>query len=348
MASHPRFDAWPSALLDMMAGHRVTAVIYVAACLGIPDELAAGPRTSADLARRTGAHEPSLRRLLRALVTLDLCTESQQHAFELTALGRYLPGSARQSLKPWVLLEGGFLRHSWGSLIDSIRTGKTEPELAGRDVEKGFEHLAELGNAPPFNEAMVALTRFVAPAVAGAYDFTGIGKLIDVGGGHGELLSVILTAYPSLRGAIFDLPLCGEGARRHLTEAGVGERCEFLAGNFFESVPSGADALILKSVIHDWDDERSVKILANCRRALGPPGKLLLVERIMPDAAEPSAEHRATVLSDLNMLRGLGGSERTEHEFRELLTKSGFTMTRVVAAGPMKVIEAAGRTNRAS
>ena len=182
MASHPRFDAWPSALLDMMAGHRVTAVIYVAACLGIPDELVAGPRTSADLARRTGAHEPSLRRLLRALVTLDVCTESNQHAFELTALGRYLPGNARQSLKPWVLLEGGFLRHSWGSLIDSIRTGKTEPELAGWDVEKGFEHLAELGNAPPFNEAMVALTRFVAPAVARAYDFTGIGKLIDVGG----------------------------------------------------------------------------------------------------------------------------------------------------------------------
>jgi hypothetical protein len=115
MASHPRFDAWPSALLDMMAGHRVTAVIYVAACLGIPDELAAGPRTSADLARRTGAHEPSLRRLLRALVTLDVCTESNQHAFELTAVGRYLPGNARQSLKPWVLLEGGFLWHSWGA-----------------------------------------------------------------------------------------------------------------------------------------------------------------------------------------------------------------------------------------
>src|SRR5262249_56265714 len=132
------------------------------------------------------------------------------------------------------------------------------------------------------NEAMVALTWFVVRAVAGAYDFSGIRKLIDVGGGHGELLSVILTAYPSVRGAIFDLPLCGEGARRHLTEAGVGERCEFLAGNFFEFVPSGADALILKSVIHDWDDERSVKILANCRPALPPPANLLPPDRLTP------------------------------------------------------------------
>jgi SAM-dependent methyltransferase len=342
MANYPALDALPSALLDMLAGHRVTAVIYVAASLGIPDELAEGPRTSADLAKRVSAHEPSVRRLLRALVTLGLCTESKEHSFELTALGRYLPGSARQSLKPFVLFEGQFLRLTWGALIDSIQTGKTAPELAGVNVEKNWNLQAAGAGMPVlFNEAMVAITQFVAPLVASAYDFSRIEKLIDVGGGHGELLGVILNAHPSLRGAIFDLPLCAEGARRHLAEAGVSARCEFVAGNFFESVPPGADALIMKSVIHDWDDERSTKILSNCRRALGPTGKLLLVERIMPEELEARADHRATALSDLNMLRGPGGAERTEREFRDVLAKGGFTLTRVIPAGPMDVIEAA-------
>jgi hypothetical protein len=221
MAHHPAAHAFPSALLDMLAGHRVTAVIYVAASLGIPDELADRPRTSEDLAQRVGTHEPSVRRLLRALVALGVCTESQGRRFELTAMGLYLPGNPPQSLKPFVLFEGQFLRQMWGALIDSIRTGQTAPELAGVNVEKTWT-LQGLGTGTPsvFNEAMVAITRLVAPVVAGAYDFSGIGQLIDVGGGHGELLAVILNAYPSLRGAVFDLPLCADGARRHLAEAG--------------------------------------------------------------------------------------------------------------------------------
>ena len=343
MAHHPTAHAFPSALLDMLAGHRVTAVIYVAASLGIPDELADGPRTSEHLAQRVAAHEASVRRLLRALVALGVCTESKDRRFELTAMGRYLPGSAPQSLKPFVLFEGQFLRQMWGALIDSIRTGKTAPELAGVSVEKTWT-LQGLGTGTPsvFNEAMVAITRLVAPVVASTYDFSGIRQLIDVGGGHGELLAVILNAHPSLRGAVFDLPLCGDGARRHLAEAGVSARGEFVAGNFFESVPPGADALILKNVIHDWDDARSAKILANCRRALGPTGKLLLVERIMPEVVDESrADHRAVVLADLNMLRGPGGSERTEREFRDVLTKGGFTLRRIIPAGPLDVIEAA-------
>jgi hypothetical protein len=322
----------------MLAGHRITAVIYVAAVLGIPDELADGRRTSADIADRVGAHEPSLRRLLRALVALGVCAELGDRTFELTAMGRYLPAKARGSLKPYVLFEGQFLRRGWNGLLDSIRTGKTGAELAGVDLEKTWN----AQGADLFNEAMVAITQFVAPVVASAYDFSGIGRLIDVGGGHGELLAVILNAYPALRGAIFDLPSCAEGAARHLADAGVSGRCEFVAGSFFESIPSGADALMLKSVIHDWNDERSIRILANCRGALGPTGKLLLVERIMPDALDASrAEHRAIVLNDLNMLRGPGGLERTEHEFRDLLAKAGLTLTRVIPAGPMYVIEAA-------
>jgi hypothetical protein len=331
------FTPDPSALLDMLGGHRVTAVVYVAASLGIPDELAEGSRSSADLAKRVDAHEPSLRRLLRALVTLGLCTESTDHTFGLTAMGRFLPGNAQRSLKPYVLFEGQSLRRTWSGLADSIRTGKTAPELAGVDVEKTW---GAQGTSTLFNEAMVAVTQFVAPIVARVYDFSKIKNLIDVGGGHGELLGVILQAYPSLNGVIFDLPLCADGARQHLAAAGVSARCEFIAGNFFESVPAGADALILKSVIHDWDDARSTKILANCRRALPPTGTLLLVERIMPEILQPVAEHRAAVLNDLNMLRGPGGSERTEHEFRNVLMKTDFTLTRVIPAGRMHLIEA--------
>ena len=173
-----------------------------------------------------------------------------------------------------------------------------------------------------------------------AYDFSSITSLMDVGGGYGELLCAILTACPSMRGAIFDLPRCAEGAKKQLAAAGLSGRTEFISGSFFESVPSRVEAIIMKSIIHDWNDERSITILANCRRALPAGGKLLLVERLMPERLEASAEHSAVTLSDLNMLRGPGGCERTAGEYRELLGKSGLTMTRVLPAGRMNVIEA--------
>ncbi|HVO26472.1 MAG TPA: methyltransferase [Candidatus Margulisiibacteriota bacterium] len=243
-------------------------------------------------------------------------------------------------MKPLALFEGKLLWRAWESLLDSIRTGKTGAALAG--FEDSFQQMAEVGAvARTFNEAMVALTRLVTPAVLAAYDFSGISKLMDVGGGYGELLSAILTAHPDMRGGIFDLAHCADGARKRLHDAGVHDRCEFIAGNFFEVVPTGWDACILKSIIHDWNDERSRTILSNCRRALNERGKVLLVERIMPETLEPTAEHRMATLSDLNMLRGPGGSERTEPEFRALLRDSGFELTRVLPAGPMHVIEAA-------
>src|SRR5262249_28984414 len=154
-----------------------------------------------------------------------------------------------------------------------------------------------------FNDAMVALTRRVIPAVLAAYDFSAITRLIDVGGGYAELLCAILKTYPSMHGAVFDLPRCADGARRQLAEAGLTQRAEFIAGSFFETVPGGADAVIMKSIIHDWDDARSVAILTNCRRALPDTGRLLLVERVMPEALAVDPEHLSVVLSDLNMLR---------------------------------------------
>ena len=222
-----------------------------------------------------------------------------------------------------------------------MRSGKTGGELAGHDAARRFETLAEMGVADLFNQGMVCLTRLIVPDVLAAYDFSGIGRLMDVGGGHGELLGAILDAYPSLRGVIYDLPHCADGARRHLAEAGVADRCDFVGCSFFESVPPGTDAIVMKSIIHDWDDEKSLVILRNCRRALGAGGRVLLVERIMPDAPKPMPGDRATALSDLNMLCGPGGRERTEREFRELLARGGFGMTRVVSTGQFYLIEAA-------
>ena len=192
-----------------------------------------------------------------------------------------------------------------------------------------------------FNEGAVSLTRVALPALLSAYDFSGIATLMDVGGGLGELLSAILKKNPSMRGIVFDLPHCADGARKNLADAGVAERCEFVAGSFFESVPAGADAIMMKAIIHDWNDERCVRILHNCHRALKPGARLMVLDRIVPERLTPTADNLDVVLMDLkNMLRGPGGLERTEGEFRELLAKGGFRMTRVVPAGRYNVIEA--------
>jgi O-methyltransferase/methyltransferase family protein len=339
MVNDESADPSVTTLLDMMAGHRITAVIYTAAKLEIPELLDGGPKTAGEVAAKTGAHEASISRLLRALVTLGLCSP-RGDGFELTAMGRHLSGDAPGSLRPWAVFEGQFLRRSWTDLLESIRTGETAAELAGITAEQAFEQMAKSGVADVFNQAMVAVTRHVAPAVVAAYDFGGISRLTDVGGGHGELIGTILSAHPSMRGTVFDLPQCAEGARRHLAETGLSGRCEFVAGSFFDSVPSDSDALIMKSIIHDWDDVRSLKILGNCRRALASGTRLLLVERLMPDVPTANVADRIAALSDINMLRGPGGCERTEGQFRALLARAGFRMSRVVAAGLMNVIEA--------
>jgi len=339
MAARPLPDPSAEALLDLVASHRITASICVAARLGVADCLADGPKTSQELAQRTGAHQPSLHRLLRALVTLGICEPVEREQFALTAVGAYLVGDAEQSLKDWVLFEGGMLWLSWNGLFDSIRTGKNTAQLAGLD--NAFELLAQNPNSiMTFNRAMAALTRQLTPAVLAAYDFSRIAKLIDVGGGHGQLLCAILRAYPSMRGAVFDLPRCADGANQQLRAAGVSDRGEFIAGSFFESVPPGADAVILKSIIHDWNDERSLTILHNCRRALAVGGTLLVVERLMPEMLAANPQHSAVTLSDLNMLRGLGGCERTEREYADLLRQSGFRVGRVLPAGSWSLIEA--------
>jgi hypothetical protein len=337
MTPHPS----PNTILDLIGGHRVTAVIYVAAKLGLADLLTDGPRTVPDLARSTDTHERSLLRLMRALCALGICAEVGDGTFGLTELGSYLAAKSERSLKAWALLEGDMLRAGWGQMIESIRTGKTAGELAGDGLER-FEELARANRAAAalFNEAMVAGTRIQIPALLAACDFSGISTLMDVGGGLGELISAILGKYPSMRGIVFDLPHCEEAAVMNLVASGVADRCKFIPGSFFESVPAGADAIIMKFIIHDWNDERCVQILRNCHRALTSGARLLVVDRIMPGRLEPTPDHLSVALVDLNMLRGPGGYERTEPEHRDLLARGGFRMARIVPVGRLSITEA--------
>lgn len=338
MAARPDADPQATALFDLVASHRITAAIYVAAKLGIADRLAEGAKDAAELAQLTGTDARSLRRLLRALVTTGIC-RSDGDRFALTEVGAKLAEGAERSVKAYALFEGETLWGWWSGLLESIRTGKTASELAG--VADTFELMGRDPQAVRvFNEAMVSLTRYVNPPVLAAYDFSGISRLLDVGGGYGELLTAALKASPSMRGAVFDLPRCARGAKKQFQEAGIGERAEFIQGNFFESVPAFGEAIVMKSIIHDWNDQRSVVILRNCHAALPPDGRLLLVERVMSETVGDNAFDRANAMSDLNMLRGPGGSERTEREYRDLLSESRFKLNRIVPAGRFSVIEA--------
>ncbi|KRR07114.1 hypothetical protein CQ12_30525 [Bradyrhizobium jicamae] len=317
----------------------MTQVIYVAAKLGLAELLRDGPQTLGKLAQATRADERALGRLLTALSTIGICSRAGEDSYALTEVGACLDGAAEQSFKGWAILEAEMVSKSWSGMLESVVTGKTGAQLQG--VDDSFELM---GRTPEivdkFNVAMVELTRLVTPNVLQSYDFSGISHLMDVGGGSGGLLGAIAQQNRELRGTVFDLPRCAEAAGKHLRQIDVGDRVEFVAGDFFKAVPAIADAIILKSIIHDWDDTRSITILRNCRKALPDEGKLLLVERLMPEKPTMADEDREHALSDLSMLRGPGGLERTEGQYRELLDQSGFDLVTSYSAGRFNVIEA--------
>ncbi len=326
-------------LLDLIQSHRITAVIYVAARLGLAELLCDGPKSLDELAEATGAERSALGRLLTALSTVGICARSGSDRYAVTEIGAALNGAAEHSFKGWAIFEGELLSKSWNGMLDSIMTGKTNAQLQG--VANSFDLMARNpANVGIFNVAMAELTRLVTPEILGAYDFGRIASLMDVGGGSGELIGAVASQYPDIRGIVFDLPRCAETANHHLQRAGVSHRASFVAGDFFEAVPTLAGAIILKSIIHDWSDERSAVILRNCCRALPGDGTLLLVERMMPDSPGTSDQDRAHAMSDLNMLRGPGGLERTEQQYRRLLQESGFELSAVYPAGRFSVIEA--------
>ena len=326
-------------LFQMCAGHYLSRAIYVAAKLGIADLLANGPRDSADLAQATGMHAPSLLRLLRFLASFGVLAEPESGRFALTPVGEWLRSGIPGSRRAMALLFCGPMEYrAWEELEYSLRTGGIAFDKAfGMSA---FEYIAQHPEeAAIFNEAMTSGSLQIAAAIIDAYDFSPFGKLVDVGGGYGVFLSAILKANPSVKGILFDMDHATEGGRKQVDSAGLSGRCEVVSGDFFEAVPPGADAYLLKSVIHDWDDERSVQILKNCHRVMAPQGKLLLVEGVIPERIEPTPVNQIMAGSDINMMVNVGGRERTDAEFRNLFAAAGFRLTRIIPTAILSVLE---------
>jgi len=303
---------------------REQQLLYVAASLGLADLLTAGPRSSAELARATGTHPPSLHRALRAMVAMGLLAEQADGRFGLTPSGACLRSDVPDSLRGAAILTGECLP-AWGALLHAVRTGEPAFEHArGAGFFAHFSRDTEL--ARHFHADMARQTGPVAAAVAAAYDFSAGGTLVDVGGGHGALLAAVLRRHPGVRGVLFDTPGAAAGARAALAAAGAG-RCAVVAGDFFAAVPPGGDVYALQAVLHDWADDRAQRLLATCRAAMGPRSTLLVVERLLP-ARAPAAP--GLIEADLNMLVLTGGRERTEVEYRALLERAGLVVSRVI------------------
>jgi len=324
-------------VLDLGTGAWVTQSIYVAAKLGIPDQLADGPLHAEEVARRVDANPDATFRLMRALASNGVLRQRGDGRFALTSIGKALRTGTPGTMRDLMLWIGHPKRwEDWGHLLHTVQTGEPAFEMVhGMGAFEFLETDPEL--AEVFNRAMTSGSEFAIYSTLAAYDFGGYRTIIDVGGGHGRLLSMILAKVPEARGVLFDLLSVVDGAEAELKRTGVADRCTVVDGSFFESVPEGGDAYLLKSVIHDWSDDDAERILRNVRAAITPGGKLLLLEAVLPE--RPSSH--IGVMFDLEMMVALRGKERTRAEWADLLGRSGFRLNRLVpTAGPFTVIEA--------
>ncbi|MBD2504546.1 methyltransferase [Anabaena azotica] len=312
--------------MQMATSNWLCQSLYAAAKLGIADLLIDGEKNYEELAQATGTHARSLYRLLRFLASLGVFAETQTGNFTLTPLANYLRSDIPDSLRAMAIMNGEEQYRAWGEIIYSLQTGKNAFEhLYGTNV---FDYYNQnLEPARIFDQAMTSYSVVQNLGVVQDYDFSGIKTLVDVGGGNGKLLTDILAANPKMKGILFDQPSVIARAFSLIESAGVQDRCQLLTGSFFESVPSGGDAYILKMIIHDWDDERAIAILKNCHKAMPENGKLLIIEQVVPPGNQPSFAK----LLDLHMLiMCQGGHERTETEYRHLIEKAGFQLKRIV------------------
>lgn len=318
----------PGALVDqMLSGFMASQALHVAAKLAICDVLQHGAKTSDEISEAVGAHEPSLRRLLRFLRALGILVEDEQGSFAVTEAGGVLWSDHPHSLRTHALLLGArFIWRPWGALYETIMTGQPAfDHIYGEAFFEYLEHSPE--EAAVFNATMTRDNSI--PAILDAYDFSGFAKIVDVGGGQGALLRGILERSPRSTGVLCDLPSVVADAHE-LRDSSVAARCEIFGGDMFESLPNGGDAYVMKRIIHDWSDAEATRILRNCRQAMSEQGTLLTIERIIqPSEMSP----------DLMMLILVTGRERTEEEFRELYAKAGFKVVRVIPAGEFSLIE---------
>ena len=323
-------------LRDMIMGFRATQLLYVAAKLHLADHLADEPRAADALARTVGADESALRRVLRALASLGILVETDG-TFALTELGQLLRRDVPGSLHGLAVLYGDdWLWRAYGQLLHSAMTGKSA--FAHVHGTPFYDYLDRNSDAASlFQEAMAAYSRLEAAAIAEAYDFAPNSTVVDVGGGDGTLLAALLSAHPSLSGVLFDQPAVIARAEQVFAAAGVAPRAASVGGDFFSSVLPDGDVYLLKSVVHNWDDEPAERLLRTCRRVTKPQARLLIAERVVPIDNAPSEAK----LFDINMLAIVGGRERTHAEYRALLERSGFALLREIPTkSPLSLIEA--------
>jgi hypothetical protein len=308
-------------LARLLSGYWYTQTISVAARLNLAEFLEDGPRSAEEIAQATGTDSRALYRLLRALASLGIFAE-EQGRFVMTPLAECL---LDPSMKAMATVRGEFQYRAWGELLYSVQSGKSAFEkVYGKPIFDFFSEHPETGKL--FDQAMTGVHGRETEAMLEAYDFTGIRTLADIGGGNGSVITAILRRYPAMQGVLFDLPGVVERAKANIEAAGLEGRCRVVACNFFEGVPPGADAYFMRHIIHDWDDDKSITILRNCRQAMSQGGKLLVVEGVVPPGNEPAISK----FFDLAMMVLPGGMERTEDEYRQLLAAAGFRLTRIV------------------
>ena len=330
----------PHLQLDtLITGYWISQAIYAAAKFGIADELKDGPRSVEELAEATSTNANALYRLLRALAGKGIFAEDGARRFSLTPLAEPLQSDAPGSKRAMALMYGDEVFRAWAEIDYSIQTG----EIAFDRVfsKPVFDYLGENPDkAKIFDAAMVGIHGRESDAVLDAYDFSDIGVLADIGGGNGSQITGILQKHSSMKGILFDLPHVIERAKDPIDAAGLSTRCELVSGNFFESIPQCADAYMMRHIIHDWNDDKSLTILRNCHRAMSSGSKLLVVESVIPPGNEPFGGK----FLDLVMMLVPGGKERTEDEFRRLFSEAGFDLTQVVStATELSIVEAAKR-----
>jgi SAM-dependent methyltransferase len=324
-------------MLQLVTGYWVSQAIGVVARLAVPDQLADGPRSSDELAHAVGAQPGALFRVLRMLASIGVFEESTPGVFALTPLGDTLRGDTPGSVRDFAIAETAFGHwQPWGRLLESVRTGQPQArEALGIELWQWYgEHPEE---AAFFSGAMGNLAALAASELLRVYDFTSAHTVVDVGGAYGELLATVLETRPHVRGVLFDLPHVIADAQPAIAARGLTDRCELVGGDFFKAVPPGADVHILKQILHDWSDDEAIRLLCQCRDALVPGGRLLIVEMVVPADNRPSAVQPM----DINMLVMLGGRERTADEFQTVLGAAGFQLEQLIPTlSPFSVLMA--------
>jgi hypothetical protein len=314
-------------LLELIFIQRISQSIHVAAALGIADLIADEPKSAEQLAKATGVQAASLRRVMLTLAGFGVFMQEGDR-FALNPIGEFLKTGVVGSLRPAALFFGGEdAAQTEGLLLHCVKTGETAYQKQFGKSDALFERFQKDPVAAElFNATMTGFSTLHLTGVLDAYDFSVINQLIDVGGGHGRNLAEILKRHPKMRGVLFDMPHAFEGGKQTIAQAGLSERCEVVTGDFFKSVPSGADGYLLSRVIHDWDDETSIAILKVVRKAIAPDGRLILLETML----RQGQRSLYPLLSDLNMMLRTGGCERTEDEYRAIYRAAGFELTRTV------------------